>query len=1222
LPKVERLLKDVQQQIEESGTQPDFIAVTGDIAYSGQASEYALAAKLFDILLERLRITRDRLLIVPGNHDIDREGERADARRSLIEHAAKSLKNYRNFVARLDLVRSNPQQPVYRHTWTIGDKTVAVWGLDTAIIGDSHQDLIESQREYFLSQIRYIQQSINPRHINIALLHHSPERLAGLGLGSAAETLQRIFDFVLHAHLHSPTEPRAQDSEFGAVIIQGGADPSLNCYNMVTLDFEIGEGTIIFRRSTAERWHGDNRQPGKTYRFPLSQRLLSIWDSESETWSYPLAGYSADTIDGTDQLGIETEVNAFSAVIASKELIPPLCLGLFGDWGSGKTFFMKRMHDRIELLANKARESNQESAFCSDIVQITFNAWHYVDANLWACLIDRVFEGLDDFIEDAHNKHQRKHLLKKLKLATDLLAQAERQKQAAEQHVSEVEKDLTTVRKKRANEQMRLRDLLSTLSLSQVLPEEQRERLQDIGSKLGLPQTYHDIEDLDTALRSTRTLTGRLQAALLAPENRGLGFVWLLVLLVGIPLIGMGAKVLLDWIADFPELVNTAATILSQIGAFAVAVIGGLNVLLRRTTPIVEDLEKALAEARSRMQERRREISDEEAELAAELSVLKEKETAAVLALEQARSRVDQAELALKELKTASDTRQLGEFIQEKVASKEYKERLGIISTIREDLETLSVKLREARQAEQAGDLPRIDRVVLYIDDLDRCPERRVVDVLQAVHLLLAFDLFVVVVGVDSRWLLRALEETYPTLEIPSHQRDGWSSEEILAWQSTPQNYLEKIFQIPYNLPPMENAGFQRLVANILSSSETASASSEERPLDTSPPESSYSSMEIGMAVIEESKEDDSLANISPEESSGGGEITSTGFEVELNPQFLVIKKVERDFAGRLAPLIPTPRATKRFINIYRLIRATIPEDDLPTFMGNTEDSGEYRAVMILLAILTGYPRQSPYIFRKLISLPTTTSWETLLDMLIPRYVPDAKLPQYENQIVPLMDTAEANQWLRLKNALAEIQGLPESIETCAKWTPKVARFSFRVGKIANGDSVTGRNPSFHTENAEEPHTHRELAKISDVTELLDRFEPFAELPSQITQLVTEVGEILDKIAPGANIHITNIESNPLGTDAQSEYAEIMNQGATDQSMKGWKLNDQAYHTFEFPNFILPAGGTVKVWVGQGTDSDTDLYWEREAPVWNNDGDIAELHNADGVLVDTYEIAS
>jgi len=47
---------------------------------------------------------------------------------------------------------------------------------------------------------------------------------------------------------------------------------------------------------------------------------------------------------------------------------------------------------------------------------------------------------------------------------------------------------------------------------------------------------------------------------------------------------------------------------------------------------------------------------------------------------------------------------------------------------------------------------PPLQRIVLYVDDLDRCPPTKVVDVLRATHLLLALPLFVVIVAVDPRW--------------------------------------------------------------------------------------------------------------------------------------------------------------------------------------------------------------------------------------------------------------------------------------------------------------------------------------------------------------------------------------------------------------------------------------------------------------------------------------
>ena len=55
---------------------------------------------------------------------------------------------------------------------------------------------------------------------------------------------------------------------------------------------------------------------------------------------------------------------------------------------------------------------------------------------------------------------------------------------------------------------------------------------------------------------------------------------------------------------------------------------------------------------------------------------------------------------------------------------------------------------------------PSIERIVLYIDDLDRCPSGQVVKVLEAVSLLFGFPLFVVG-AVDSRWLVHSLRHEY-----------------------------------------------------------------------------------------------------------------------------------------------------------------------------------------------------------------------------------------------------------------------------------------------------------------------------------------------------------------------------------------------------------------------------------------------------------------------------
>src|SRR6185295_1302611 len=100
--------------------------------------------------------------------------------------------------------------------------------------------------------------------------------------------------------------------------------------------------------------------------------------------------------------------------------------------------------------------------------------------------------------------------------------------------------------------------------------------------------------------------------------------------------------------------------------------------------------------------------------------------------------------------------------------------------------------------------LPAIDRIVLYIDDLDRCPPKKVVEVLQAIHLMLDFPLLVVVVGVDARWIRHSLKKLYPDLLQDNHNRHAGKKRIDRDVAATPRDYLEKIFHIPYWLRPMD----------------------------------------------------------------------------------------------------------------------------------------------------------------------------------------------------------------------------------------------------------------------------------------------------------------------------------------------------------------------------------------------------------------------------------
>ncbi|MDR6415576.1 P-loop NTPase fold protein [Pseudarthrobacter sulfonivorans] len=78
-------------------------------------------------------------------------------------------------------------------------------------------------------------------------------------------------------------------------------------------------------------------------------------------------------------------------------------------------------------------------------------------------------------------------------------------------------------------------------------------------------------------------------------------------------------------------------------------------------------------------------------------------------------------------------------------------------------------------------------RVVVLIDDLDRCSPERVVQVIEAIRLLMDIDGFVFVLAIDYDVLIDAVSEKYP--HVDAHR------------------FIEKIIQVPFRIPNIKVAG-------------------------------------------------------------------------------------------------------------------------------------------------------------------------------------------------------------------------------------------------------------------------------------------------------------------------------------------------------------------------------------------------------------------------------
>jgi hypothetical protein len=446
------------------------------------------------------------------------------------------------------------------------------------------------------------------------------------------------------------------------------------------------------------------------------------------------------------------------------------------------------------------------------------------------------------------------------------------------------------------------------------------------------------------------------------------------------------------------------------------------------------------------------------------------------------RQRLDQHQRAINQkitdlrerLALIDASARLAAFLSDRAAPRAYQEYRGLLGQVRSDLTTLSSDLATAHTewlASGAATPPPLERIVLYIDDLDRCPPRRVVEVLEAVHLMLALELFVVVVAVDARWLIRSLEyhyrELFSTPDGPTVIESASSPElDAGTGPASPVDYLDKIFQVPYVLappPPTAMASYLRaLLPPAVSTTAEPQDLATEPAAESVPVESAADppTTEASSALgIEDARDPANPLHNLPADKGRQWTDKLRGPEEEqpvptriverdtaipdLRPLGLQLSRPETEFMTRLAPLLPTPRAAKKLVNLYRLVRISIPEVSLAAFAGS-EAGGPYQVVQILLAVLVGSPAAAQRIFRELMTAPPESDIHTVLAKAAATGLPDSPLCARISA-----ELARISEDTLLLIAISEYQ----------RWCPTLARYSFHT-RIMTGSPPSPDTPT------------------------------------------------------------------------------------------------------------------------------------------------------------------
>lgn len=143
------------------------------------------------------------------------------------------------------------------------------------------------------------------------------------------------------------------------------------------------------------------------------------------------------------------------------------------------------------------------------------------------------------------------------------------------------------------------------------------------------------------------------------------------------------------------------------------------------------------------------------------------------------------------------------EFLKQFVKESEDTDKFDVVRKFRDNFEELLTK-------------SKIDKLIIIIDDLDRCLPDRIIDNLEAIKLFLNVKNTAFVIGADPRIVRHAIEYRYKDKTINTNVEN--TNDRIV------NDYLEKLIQIPYILPKLSDSEVETYITLLFCENDLVSA--------------------------------------------------------------------------------------------------------------------------------------------------------------------------------------------------------------------------------------------------------------------------------------------------------------------------------------------------------------------------------------------------------------
>eukprot|EP00984_Skeletonema_dohrnii_P009097 scaffold3440_cov204-Skeletonema_dohrnii-CCMP3373.AAC.1 len=632
-----------------------------------------------------------------------------------------------------------------------------------------------------------------------------------------------------------------------------------------------------------------------------------------------------DHATGKDLLGVLDEAIAIADIISFNDLPLPFVVGIIGGWGSGKSFTFNLILERLkEIQQIDLTDENFKKKFpyVGHIFLVKFDVWVFAKGNLWSSLMYRILTALNDQLdlEETITPEFIKRGVSVIELMDKLTTSGERN------YLAEVVKDgrvleeirkwnpkggnITTalikatnaeydedVRKLAEKKQEFARRCVTAESNAKILPEIKK-LIKDIYKKYAeehpddpVPQSVDAAMDKLEQWKGTLGCFKRYWELIKAGKWSPLWvtvFLSSIIIAVVLPLVLDKVGAALTALGPFLSVGSACSGIFAKCHDARGKLISAQEEISKIASKMhidKEDVQEALEAARTAQLDSN--TNDEE------------KQKGIIRDLNAEINYLDHRIWLRK-----GDS--LNKVVRDRVGSSNYEEHLGVVHQAQVDLQHISDAMLNNKKSFPRGD----PRIVLFIDDLDRCPPKKVVETLEAVQLLVNTNLFVVVLAIDTQYVTLCLEDHYKYILHPKRHPSGL-------------DYIEKIIQLPYRVPSIGNEHMKSYLQEQMNAKkkETRGPSKKEskkeeesskraRPNDDnqSPGQPNEKTPLLpGYINVDEATIDEE-APAKPAVAIPTEELDFTWEELEMLEDACVLSRV-------------SPRAGKRLVNVFKLMK-------------------------------------------------------------------------------------------------------------------------------------------------------------------------------------------------------------------------------------------------------------------------------------------------------------